>query len=215
MLWDSSPGLPLVTVLRTGPVYGPGWRDGMASIAVLPPLVRSHGPLYLPFSGGPKVHLAHVEDVARAALFLLLHPRAFNEAFNLGDRHPMPFGNCVNQAMECYGLKPLSPGEAYPPVTLLQAILPYLDKEEIFNPLSRVGTLLWERVVRKQKLTRALSPGIDPEAIAPRGRDLLLDCTKLMGLGFKLKHPSFRKGWEKTMAWYVKQSWIPGPDAFS
>lgn len=215
VLRGSPSGLPRATVLRPGAVYGPGCRDGVASLAVLAALVRSLGPLYLPFYGGPRIHLAHVDDLARAALFLLRHPAACDETFNVGDRRPLSFGDCINLSMESYGLKPLTPGTPYPPGTLLQSILPYLDRDEIFNPLSRVGALLWDRMTRKQRLARALSPAIDPEAIAPRGRDLLLDCAKLAGLGFKPKHPSFRKGWEKTMAWYEKRGWIPRPEAFA
>jgi len=214
VLGHATPGLPLVTVLRPGPVYGPGCRGGMASVATLPPLVKSLGPHYLPFSGGPKINLAHVEDVARAAVFLLLHPRAFNEVFHVGDKDPMPFGNCVNAAMESYGLEPLGPGVPYPPGTLLQSILPYMENDEIFSPLSRVGTLLWERMIRKQRLHLALTPQIDPEALSPGARDLLLDCTKLLDLGFRIKHPTFRKGWEKTMTWYMNKLWIPRPEAF-
>jgi nucleoside-diphosphate-sugar epimerase len=213
VLRDAAPGLPLVTVLRPGPIYGPGCKGGIASIATLPPLVKSLGPHYLPFSGGPKINMVHAEDVARAAVFLLLHPRAFSEVFNLGDNTPMPFGAFINIAMENYGLEPLGPGVPYPPGTLLQSILPYLENDEIFSPLSRVGTLLWERMIRKQKLKATLDPQIDPETLSSGARDLLLDCGKLLGLGFKLKHPTFQKGWGKTMAWYVNQSWIPRPEA--
>jgi len=213
VLWSASPGLPLVTVLRPGTIYGPGCRDGMASIATLPPLVRSLGPHYLPFSGGPKLSLVHTEDVARAAVFLLLHPRALGEAFNLADAQPMPFGSLVNIAMECYGLQPLAPGTPYPPGTLLQSILPYMENEEIFSPLNRVGTLLWERMGRKNKLRTPLVPRIDPAVLSPASRDLLLDSGKLLGLGFRLKHPSFENGWKKTVAWYVDRSWVPRPGA--
>lgn len=213
VLWRASPGLPLVTVIRPGPIYGPGCRGGMASVATLPPLVKSLGPHYLPFSGGPRINLVHAEDVARAAVFLLLHPRALGEVFNLGDRRPLPFGEMVNIAMESYGLVPLAPGVPYPPGTLLQSILPYMENDEIFSPLTRVGTLLWERMGRKHKLESPLVPQIDPRSLSPGARDLILDSGKLLGLGFRPRYPSFHAGWKKTVEWYVDRAWVPRADS--
>jgi len=213
VLWRADPGLPLVTVIRPGPIYGPGCRGGMASVATLPPLVKALGPHYLPFSGGPRINPVHAEDVARAAVFLLLHPRALGEVFNLGDKRPLPFGDMVNIAMEAYGLVPLAPGVPYPPGTLLQSILPYMENDEIFSPLSRVGTLLWERMGRKHKLESPLVPKVDPKALSPGARDLILDSGKLLRLGFRLRHPSFEPGWKKTIDWYIDRAWIPPPEA--
>jgi hypothetical protein len=47
----------------------------------------------------------------------------------------------------------------------------------------------------------------------PLGRgDLVVDNRKLLGLGFRLKYPRFRRGWDKTLAWYQKNRWIPRPE---
>ncbi len=212
VLWKSAPGLPLVTILRPGPVYGAGCRGEISAIATLPPLVKALGPYYLKLSGGPKINLVHGEDVARAAIFLLLDPRASGEVFNLGDRDPMSFGDFVNIAMETYGLTPLGPGVPYPPSTLLQSIMPNVENNEIFSPLSRVSSLLWDRMIRKQKLNTALTPEIDRGALPRGNRNLVLDTTKITDLGFQLKHPKLKKGWEKTVKWYVTHGWVPGPE---
>jgi len=132
---EALPGLPSVTILRPASVYGPGCTAAMASLATLPPLVKTLGPYYIPFSGGPRTSLVHGDDVARAAVFLLLQPRAYGSAFNVAGNDPLPFGRFLNEAMEAYGLKPLGQGVPYPPSTLLQSILPYNQGEEIFNPL--------------------------------------------------------------------------------
>ena len=210
---DPLPGLPSVTVIRPASVYGPGCMASMACLATLPPLVRTLGPHYIPLSGGPRASLVHGDDVARAAVFLLLQPKAYGGVFNVAGKDPMPFGHFLNEAMEAYGLTPLEPGVPYPPSTLLQSILPYDDQTgEIFNPLGRLSNILWERLVRTHRLNKVLLAGKDPSTLPLGKGDLVVDNRKLMGLGFRLKYPRFRRGWEKTLAWYQKNRWIPRPD---
>jgi len=212
VLEDPLPGLPSVTVIRPASVYGPGCRASMACLATLPPLVRTLGPYYIPLSGGPQASLVHGDDVARAAVFLLLQPKAYGGVFNVAGKDPMPFGHFLNEAMEAYGLRPLEPGVPYPPSTLLQSILPYDQTGEIFNPLGKLSNLLWERLVRSYRLNKVLMAGKDQPTL-PLGRgDLVVDNRKLLGLGFRLKYPKFRRGWDKTLAWYQKNRWIPRPD---
>ncbi len=211
VLDDPLPGLPSVTVLRPGSVYGPGCTASMAALATLPPLVKTLGPYFIPLPGGPRTSLVHADDVARAAVFLLLQPKAYGAVFNVAGNDPMPFGHFVNEAMEAYGLKPLEPGVAYPPSTLLQSILPYGQADEIFNPLGKLSNILWERLVRTHRLNKALLPpkGQQPDPLGMG--DLVVDNQKLAGLGFRLKYPKFRRGWDKTLAWYMKNDWIPEP----
>jgi nucleoside-diphosphate-sugar epimerase len=212
VLEDSLPGLPSVTVIRPAAVYGPGCLSTMASLATLPPLVTTLGPYFIPLSGGPRMNLVHGDDVARAAAFLLLHPAAYGSIFNVADNDPMTFGHFLNVAMESYGLKPLGPGVAYPPSTLLQSILPYVEEDEIFSPLGNLSNILWERIVRTHRLNKNLMPSLDQGAVPLGTRDLVVDNGKLLGLGFRLKYPKFRRGWEKTLAWYLKKRWIPRPN---
>ncbi len=212
VLEDALPGLPAATVLRPASVYGPGCTGAMASLATLPPLVKTLGPYYIPVSGGPRTSLVHGDDVARAAIFLLLQPGAYGSAFNVAGNDPLPFGRFLNEAMEAYGLKPLGQGVPYPPSTLLRSILPYNRAEEIFNPLGKISNLLWERIVRAHRLEKALLPG-KGKLPPPFGTgDLVVDNGKLLGMGFRLKYPRFRRGWDKTLAWYLKHRWIPRPE---
>lgn len=206
------PGLPLVTVLRLALPYGPRNRAVFSSLATLPPLARAMGRRYIPSGDGPRLSLVYAEDAARAALFLLFHPQSYGDVFNVADREPLSLGECVNIAMEAYGLRPLKPGAPYPPSTLLRSILPGSEPGEMFDPLDRVGQTLWERMVRKRALKKALSTGLEREIAVFGKRDLILDCGKLRSLGFRLRYPNFRKGWERTMAWYQKNRWIPGPE---
>jgi 2-alkyl-3-oxoalkanoate reductase len=208
---EAPPGLPVVTVIRAASIYGPRSTNQMASVATLAPLAKALGSYYLRLADGPSMNLVHAEDVARAALFLLLHPKALGQVFNVSDNNPMTFGEFVNQSMEAYGLKPLRPGRPYPPSTLLQSILPDVARQEIFNPLTHLSSLLWERMARKNKLVRALSPRIDQETLSFGTRDLVLDNRKLLDLGFRLKFPVFAKGWENTLHWYIEERWIPRP----
>ncbi len=212
VLGDPLPGLPSVTVIRPASVYGPGCTASMACLATLPPLVRTLGPYYIPLSGGPRASLVHGDDVARAAVFLLLQPKAYGGIFNVAGKDPMPFGHFLNEAMEAYGLKPLEPGVPYPPSTLLQSILPYDQTGEIFNPLGKLSNILWERLVRTHRLNKVLLAGKDQPTLPLGAGDLVVDNRKLLGLGFRLKYPKFRRGWDKTLAWYQKNRWIPRPD---
>ena len=212
VLEEALPGLPSVTVIRPASVYGPGCMASMACLATLPPLVRTLGPYYIPLSGGPRASLVHGDDVARAAVFLLLQPKAYGGVFNVAGKDPMPFGQFLNEAMEAYGLRPLEPGVPYPPSTLLQSILPYDQTGEIFNPLGKLSNILWERLVRTHRLNKVLLAGKDQPTL-PLGRgDLVVDNRKLLGLGFRLKYPKFRRGWDKTLAWYQRNRWIPRQD---
>ena len=209
---DPLPGLPSVTVIRPASVYGPGCMASMACLATLPPLVRTLGPYYIPLSGGPRASLVHGDDVARAAVFLLLQPKAYGGVFNVAGKDPMPFGHFLNEAMEAYGLRPLEPGVPYPPSTLLQSILPYDQTGEIFNPLGKLSNILWERLVRAHRLNKVLLVRRDQPPPPLGTADLVVDNSKLLGLGFQLKYPKFRRGWDKTLAWYQKNRWIPRPD---
>ena len=209
---DAAPGLPVVTVIRSASIYGPGLRTQMSWVATLPSLVKTLGPYYLRLSGGPRMNLVHGEDVARAAIFLLPHPKACGEVFNIGDNDVLPFSEFINRAMEIYGLKPLGPGVPYPPSTLLQSILPYVAKEDIFSPLTDLSSLLWDRMARKHKLKKELSPRINQESLSFGAKDRILDNRKLLDLGFRLKYPRFTKGWEKTMEWHKTNRWIPSPE---
>ncbi len=207
------PGLPAVTVLRAARVYGPRCRAATASLATLPALVRSLGPHYIPHGpDGPRVHLVHGDDVARAALFLLLHPKAYGEVFNVADNAPLGWGNLLDTAMEAYGLTPLEPGTPYPPGTLLQSILPEGEGESIFDPLGEMSALLWERMIRKHGLNKALQPTKGRRASPLGGRDMVVDTRKLKSLGFRLRYPRFPRGWEKTLAWYQRARWVPPPE---
>ena len=200
---------PYVTVIRPALIYGPRGKVLMASIATLPPLVKSLGPYYIRMSGGPKTNMVHGEDVARATVFLLNNPKAYGEAFNVADNDPRRFTDFINIAMEVYGLKPLGPGIPYPPITLLQSILPYIARDEIFNPLNRVSGMLWNRLVKKHRLEKELSPRIDKEALEFGVRDMVFGNRKLKALGFQLKYPRFEKGWRNTVGWYQEHRWIP------
>ena len=212
VLENTLPGLPSATIIRPAAVYGPGCMSTMASLATLPPLVTTLGPYFIPLSGGPRMNLVHGDDVARAAAFLLLHPAAYGGIFNVADNDPMPFGHFLNVAMESYGLRPLGPGVAYPPSTLLQSILPYVEEDAIFSPLGNLSNILWERIVRTHRLNKNLMPRLDQGAVPLGTRDLIVDNRKLLGLGFQLKYPKFRRGWKNTQAWYLKKRWIPRPN---
>jgi len=212
VLGDLLPGLPSVTVIRPASVYGPGCMASMACLATLPPLVKTLGPYYIPLSSGPRTSLVHGDDVARAAVFLLLQPKAYESVFNVAGNDPMPFGHFLNEAMEAYGLRPLEPGVPYPPGTLLQSILPYDQANEIFSPLGKLSNILWERLVRTHRLNKVLFPGKGQQSLTLGRGNLVVDNRRLLGLGFRLKYPKFRRGWEKTLAWYQKNRWIPRPD---
>ncbi|MEW6443140.1 MAG: NAD(P)-dependent oxidoreductase [bacterium] len=212
LLAEAAPGLPLVTVLRVAVSYGP--RNGalISSLATLPVLARALGPCCPLLSGGPRMNLIHGEDAARAALFLLFQAGSYGEVFNVADKDPMSLSEFINVAMETYGLKRLEPGTPYPPLTLLQSILPYMDSDDIFDPLNKLGCSLWDRMVRKLGLQRALTPRIDQEMLLFGRRDLMLASRKLTSLGFRHKYPKFHQGWERTVAWYQENRWIPGPN---
>jgi UDP-glucose 4-epimerase len=112
-------GGPGWVILRPAPIYGPGARSRLAMLALAPPFVNllTGGTAAAGLIGGPRVNWVHAEDVARAALQLMLDPKAYGEVFNVCEDVPSTIGDRVTAAMDAYGLTDdLVPG--IDPVTL-------------------------------------------------------------------------------------------------
>jgi hypothetical protein len=54
-----------------------------------------------------------------------------------------------------------------------------------------------------------LQPRFDPGFTAFGRGDYDFDNSKLKALGYQLRFPDFKKGWNDTVRWYVEQGWIP------
>jgi hypothetical protein len=69
--------------------------------------------------------------------------------------------------------------------------------------------MLWNRIVKKYRLQKELSPRIDKESLEFGIQDIIFDASKIKALGFQLKYPRFQKGWKNTVEWYQENHWIP------
>jgi nucleoside-diphosphate-sugar epimerase len=198
---------PAWTILRAAPLFGRRGRHFAASLLVVGPLLRLFSPIVPRLSGGPRHHFVHAEDVARALLFALQDDRTRYGVFNVADDDPLPLGDRLGLTFDAYGIRSARVGE-------LPGFAASLARASARTP----GTLraldmsvltLWRAVVARHKLKPALRPHLDREAVTLFDNELLIDASRLRGLGFQLRHPRFAAGFRDALRWYQAENWVP------
>lgn len=202
-------GLP-VSVIRPTAVYGPRCVYIMGLFLALPIMIREIGIRKLPLpKKGFLANMVHVEDIAGATVFVMEKEDAVGEAYNVSDDSSMPSGEFIEVILDSIGVDSAR-------------VLPFPDA--LVRILSRVGGRLpafifarltgylqrsWDKVVIEHELVPALNPRFDPGFTAFGRGDYDFDNSKLKGLGYELRHPVFREGWNRTVRWYRDRRWIP------
>ena len=203
-------GLP-VSVLRPTLVYGPGAKYGLAMFAALMSVIRIAGPVkgFPLVGGGPMTHFVHVEDVAKAAVFLLDKENTDGEAYNVADLTPI----CLEEASEAlinrfglkrYGTLPYIPAIWKPLVAGIGGFFGFATA-----PLNGILKKTWKGLIDRGEITDALNPRIDYDWIGYGDRDFIYSNQKLLDAGYAFEHPQFLKGFEETMNWYMDNRWLP------
>jgi len=67
----------------------------------------------------------------------------------------------------------------------------------------------WDKVVVEHGLLPMLKPRFDPGFAAFGRGDYDFDNAKLKALGYELRYPAFKEGWNSSVRWYEEQGWIP------
>lgn len=202
-------GLP-VSVIRPTAVYGPKCVYIMGLFLALPIMVREIGIKTMPLpKKGFMANMVHVEDIAGAAVYVMEQDGAVGQAYNVSDDSSMPAGELIEVILDSIGVGSVR-------------VLPFPDL--LVSLLSRIGSHLpafffarltdylqrgWDRVVIEHGLVPMLKPRFDPGFAAFGRGDYDFDNSKLKALGYELRHPAFKEGWNASVRWYEEQGWIP------
>ncbi len=207
-LWARPAGGPGVTVLRPTMIYGPRGRFLGAKLATIPPVQALIFNKIPRIRGGARCNWIHAEDVARAAVFLLEHPKAAGQAFNVADPTPMEGGDVLATITECYGL-PLGTEVPFPS-RLMRLVGPILAERDLFlRALSIVAARAWRHICEQHGLEPQIDPAIDREAFLYASDDVIFDTSKLQSLGFECRYKSLREGYPAVLRWYQEHRWVP------
>jgi nucleoside-diphosphate-sugar epimerase len=212
-LWARPRAGPEVVVLRPTMIYGPRARFLGAKLATLVPIAALFFKRIPRIEGGASCNWAHAEDVARAAVLLLEHPKAAWEAFNVADDEPLTFGEVLEVATRAYGL-PLGRTVPYPS-RFLRIFGPYLAESDlVLRAASLAQERAWRAVVARYGLVRAISASVDRETFLYATVEAIFDTKKIRALGFEPKWRSFREGYPEVLRWFQKNRWVPtyGPE---
>ncbi|MDD5223945.1 MAG: NAD-dependent epimerase/dehydratase family protein [bacterium] len=200
-----------VLLFRPTAVYGPRGKYVAGTFMSLPFVLKGFGISRLPLiRGGQLLNMIHVEDIARAAVFVLeRNDISPGEAFNLADSDIQTAEDFFTTYVESNGMSVLF-RVPYPRRTfdLVFSGLSYLPSSSL-EPLNRWLGKKWGEVVKKYDLVPALAPKIARDSFSYFMGDHAYTNTKLLNLGFKLKYPGFREGWLETVKWYRDNRWLP------
>mgnify|MGYP005849185853 CR=1 FL=1 len=197
--------LPVV-VIRPTLIYGPRSRYGHAIYIGLFALACARGQRRFPnLKNGPFTHSVHVEDVARAILFLAEKKGIEGEIYNVADDSPITAEEFLKSIANAVGVK-MSGLITYPVARVFTTLLSHLP---IYDKLKSSVLKLWDSEMEKRKLNPILKPKIDQPWRDYFAGHFVYDTTKIKSLGFSLKFPDFPEGIQETAKWYRDNGWIP------
>jgi nucleoside-diphosphate-sugar epimerase len=202
-------GLP-VSVIRPTTVYGPRCVYVMGLFLAIPVMLRELGlrKVLLPRDGFLG-NLVHAEDIAGATVFVMEKDEAIGEAYNVSDDSSMPAGELIEAVIAPLGMEAR---RVLPVSDTLVSLASRLGSHLPRAVFSRVNDLLqrrWDRVVFDHRLVPMIKPRFDPGFTSFGRGDYDFDNSKVKALGYELRHPDFRLGWEQTVRWYMDNEWIP------
>jgi nucleoside-diphosphate-sugar epimerase len=202
-------GLP-ISIVRPSAVYGPDNATVMGILLEMPVLIRGMGidKLWVPRAGF-KANIVHVEDVAAASVFLIDKDEAIGEAYNVADDTVLCLGDLIEVLLNSVGVRC---EKVLPVPTTLMAIAARAGSHvprAFFTLINGFLQKRWDSDVFEYNLRPMLRPRFEP-GITEFGRgDYVFDISKLKSLGYQLRHPDLKKGWNESVRWYVEQEWIP------
>ena len=202
-------GLP-VSVIRPTAVYGPKCVYIMGLFLAVPIMLRELGVKVMPLpKEGFLGNMVHVEDIAGATVFVMEQDAAIGEAYNVSDDSSMPAGELIETILDSIGVRSV---RVLPFPDLLVSLLSRLGSHLPAVLFAKVSDLLqrrWDSVVVKHDLVPMLKPRFDPGFTAFGRGNYDFDNSKLKALGYELRHPLFKEGWNASVRWYEDQGWIP------
>jgi UDP-glucose 4-epimerase len=200
-------GTPAWTILRAAPIYGRRGRHFAASLLAVGPILRLWTPFLPRPTGGPVHSLVHAEDVARALVFALGHDGAAHQVLNVADEDPIALGDRLTDTFRAYGLRTIPTGRL--PPAALRVTGDFFRAPGAYHGADVTALAAWRLVVLRHGLRAALRPRLDREALQLLYEDLVVDASKLRGLGWTARYPRFAEGWREVLRWYQAEGWVP------
>lgn len=200
-------GLPVCT-LRPGAVYGPWSRYGVAGV-MSTMLVLASTPLkFIPLPlRDIYFHIVHVQDLARASIFLLDAEGVAGKAFNCGEDHPKTLEQQTNAFLKLYNVhlpafkwRPLM-GKAFRAMALLP--------DWVYTPVNMLIAFRWNSYAKKQNLTPGFVPRLDASSLDYFTDQSIMDMSRLHAAGFVFNHPDSEVDLPETVQWYIDNKWLP------
>jgi dihydroflavonol-4-reductase len=199
---------PRANIIRPALIYGPRGKVLLNMLATLGPIIRSFSPVAPHVKGGPRNNAVHSSDAAGAGVFLAQHPQPHGEIFNIANDDPMDVGDLLRLSYEGEGIRPIGPALPYP-TRLIQALVPLIQREEVFKGVNLAVDQLWGYLRRRHQIDDALHPRIDQEMLDFVTSDVLFRNAKIKRAGYTLKYPTMAPGWEETLRWFRQEHWLP------
>lgn len=200
-------GGPAWTILRAAPLYGRRGRHFAASLLVVGPVLALGLPVLPRPRGGPTHSMVHAEDIARALVFCLPRPETHDRILNVADEDPMSLGERVTETFRAYGLPTLGAGEM--PRRALDRVGQFFQRGGAYQAFDTTLLGSWKLVVLRHRLKPALRARLDREALTLLYDDLVVDASRLRGLGWTPRFPRFMEGWRQVLRWYQAERWAP------
>ncbi|MCP4225705.1 MAG: hypothetical protein GY773_20415, partial [Actinomycetia bacterium] len=125
----------------------------------------------------------------------------------VADQTPLAYGEILVALIQAYGLQ-MGPTIPFP-VSIVQALSPFIDSDMTFRFLSGFLSPMWKRVQERHKLTGPLEPNVYRAGLAYLQGDRVVVTDKLTALGWQPKWPDLRQGMAQTVRWYQQARWVP------
>jgi nucleoside-diphosphate-sugar epimerase len=200
-------GLPVCT-LRPGAVYGPWSRYGVAGVMSIMLVLASTPLRFIPMPiRDIYFHIVHVQDLARASVFLLDAEGVEGKVFNCGEDNPKTLEQQTNAFLKLYDRR--IPAFKWHPllgrVFRAMALLP----DWVYSPIKLAIAWKWSSYAKKQDLTPGFVPRLDASSLDYFTDQSIMDMSRLRDAGFVFNYPDSEKGLPETVQWYIDNRWLP------
>ena len=158
---------------------------------------------------GPLLSHIHVEDVARAIVFLAYHPNAIGEAYNLADNKPLNSFEMTSALLQPLGIEVK---ESIPYSKSLFKILKSIAQKmpkKIYSYINKKLENKWLNFTEENHLKQRFFPKIDPIWLDYLTANKVISNEKLKALGFVFKYPDSRIGLKAMVEEYIDRNHLP------